>query len=56
MNNDLLTVNDLCRELGVGKTTAYKLLKDKEIKSGRIGKKIVVRRKDLEAYISRVVG
>lgn len=55
MNKDLLTVNDICRELGIGKTTAYKLIKDKKIKSGRIGQKILVRRKDLETYISGVM-
>lgn len=51
MNENLLTVNDICYELGIGKTTAYKLIKDKKIKSGRIGQKIVVHRKDLKKYI-----
>ena len=34
MKENLLTVNDVCDELGIGKTTAYKLIKDKEIHSG----------------------
>lgn len=55
MNKDLLTVTDICHELGIGKTTAYKLIKTKKIKSGKIGQKILVRRKDLESYISHVM-
>lgn len=55
MNKELLTVNDICHELGIGKTTAYKLIKTKKIKSGKIGQKILVRRKELEAYISRMI-
>lgn len=27
MNDNLLTVNELCQELGIGKTLAYKLIK-----------------------------
>ena len=55
MNKDLLTVNDICGELGIGKTSAYKLIKTKKIKSGKIGQKILVRRKDLESYIAHVM-
>lgn len=52
MNQNLLTINDLCAELGIGKTTAYKLIKNKKIKSGKIGAKIVVHRNELNRYIS----
>lgn len=55
MNENLLTINDICRELGIGKTSAYKLIKSKKIKSGKIGQKIVIRRKDLEEYISKII-
>lgn len=30
MNQNLLTIDDLCRELGIGRSTAYKLLKKKK--------------------------
>ena len=53
MKENLLTVNDVCDELGIGKTTAYKLIKDKEIHSGKIGKKIIIRRSDLDDYIEK---
>lgn len=30
MNENLLTIDDLCHELGIGRSTAYKLLKKKK--------------------------
>lgn len=36
--NDILSVTDLCKALGIGKNTAYSLLKSGQIKSIRIGK------------------
>ena len=35
---DILSVEDLCEILSIGKNTAYRLLKAEEIKSVRIGK------------------
>lgn len=55
MGKDYYTVSDLCRKLGIGKTTAYKLIKDKKIRSGRIGKKIVIRKSDLKRYMSEIL-
>ena len=34
---DVLDVDDLCKALGIGKNTCYKLLKSGSIKSMRIG-------------------
>ena len=51
MNTDLITIPVLCEELGVGKTTAYKLIKSGVIPSGKIGRKIIVHRSVLEKYI-----
>lgn len=53
MNQNLLTVPNLCSELGIGKTTAYKLIKEKKIKSTKIGNKIVIHRNELERYIAK---
>ena len=35
---DILSVDDLCQALNIGRNTAYKLLNNGEIKSIRIGK------------------
>lgn len=53
MNQNLLTIDDLCRELGIGRSTAYKLLKKKKIKSCKIGSRLIVKRKELERYIEK---
>lgn len=55
MEQKILTIPDLCRILGIGKTAAYELIKRNEIRSGRIGMKIIVRLKDLDEYIDRVM-
>lgn len=55
MNKDLLTIEDICHELGIGRSTAYKLLKKKKIKSCKIGSRLVVKRKALERYIDEQI-
>lgn len=55
MNANLLTIQDLCQELGIGKTTAYKLIKDKKIKATKIGNKLLISRQSLEAYIAQLM-
>ena len=47
----LLSAEDLARELGVGRTTAYSLLWSETIPSMKVGRLRKVRREDLEAYI-----
>lgn len=56
MNKDLLTVEDLCKELGVGKNTGYNLLRNKIIKSKKIGKRYLVHRSQLDKYIEGLKG
>ena len=51
MNKDLLTVDDLCNELGIGKNTGYNLIKKNIIKSKKIGKRYLVHRSELGKYI-----
>jgi excisionase family DNA binding protein len=48
----LLSVADLARELGVGRTTAYSLLWSRAIPSMKLGRLRKVRREDLEAYLA----
>lgn len=55
MNENLLTIEELCKELGIGRSKAYQLLKDKQIPSGKIGRRILVRRSDVDMYIDRIL-
>lgn len=55
MNKDLLTVEDICHELGIGKNTAYGLIKGKEIKSAKVGKRHLVHRAELQKYIASTI-
>ena len=48
---DIMTVADLCEALGIGKNTAYKLLKSGEIKSVRIGRIYKIPQQCVEKYI-----
>ena len=48
---DILTVKDLCEILGIGKNTAYRLLKNGEIKSIRIGNKYKIPKEYLLEYL-----
>lgn len=56
MNKNLLTVEEICSELGIGKTKAYKLIKEGALLSGRIGKRIIVPKAELDKYIDQVMG
>jgi excisionase family DNA binding protein len=48
---DLLSVMEVCQELGMGKTWVHRKIKSGEIPSIRLGHNIKVRRKDLEEYL-----
>lgn len=48
---DILSVKDLCEILGIGKNTAYRLLKNGEIKSIRIGNKYKIPKRYLLEYL-----
>ena len=51
---DILTVSDIQRALGIGRNTAYKLLKSKQIKSIRIGNKYKIPKRCLIAYALQI--
>lgn len=55
MNENLLTIEELCKELGIGRSKAYQLLKDKQIPSGKIGRRILIRRSDVDQYIDKIL-
>jgi excisionase family DNA binding protein len=49
----LLSIPQLCQELGMGKSWIYRRLRSGEIPSVRLGRTIKVRRDELEAYLYR---
>ncbi len=48
---DLLSIDDVCQELGMGKSWVYGRIKSGEIPSVKLGRNIKVRQEDLEAYL-----
>ena len=49
----LLSIPQLCQELGMGKSWVYRRLRSGEIPSVRLGRTIKVRRDELEEYLQR---
>lgn len=49
----LLSIPQLCQELGMGKSWLYRRLRSGEIPSVRLGRSIKVRRDELEEYLDR---
>jgi excisionase family DNA binding protein len=49
----LLSIPQLCQELGMGKSWIYRRLRSGEIPSVRLGRTIKVRRDELEQYLER---
>lgn len=52
MNSNLLSIDDICAELSIGKNTAYSLIKRKKIKAAKIGRRYLTNRAELDKYIS----
>ena len=48
---ELLSIADVCRELGMGKSWVYRRIQSGEIPSVKLGHNIKVRREDLEGYL-----
>ena len=51
--NDILTVDELCEVLKIGKNTAYSLLRNNEIGSVKIGKTYKIPKKSVIKYLSK---
>jgi excisionase family DNA binding protein len=49
----LLSISEVCRELGMGKSWVYGRIKSGEIPSIKLGHNTKVKRSDLEQYIQR---
>ena len=50
---DLLSIPELCRELGMGKSWVYRRLRTGEIPSVKLGRSIKVKREDVEEYLEK---
>jgi len=50
MINDLMTIEEICSSLDIGKNSAYKLVKT--MRSVKIGRKLMVPRVDVDKYIT----
>jgi excisionase family DNA binding protein len=48
---DLLSIPEVCQELGMGKSWVYRKLKSGEIPSIKLGRSIKVKHRDLEVYL-----
>ena len=48
---ELLSITDVCQELGMGKSWVYRRIQNGEIPSVKLGRNIKVRREDLEGYL-----
>jgi excisionase family DNA binding protein len=48
---DLLSISEVCQELGMGKSWVYRRIQNGEISSVRLGRNIKVRHEDLEVYL-----
>src|SRR5215203_6495138 len=49
----LLSIVEICRTLGMGKSWTYRRLKSGEIPSVKLGRSIKVKREDLEEYLQK---
>lgn len=48
---DILTINDLCNIMHIGKTSAYKLIKENKVPCVKVGRNIRIPKKLLIMYI-----
>jgi excisionase family DNA binding protein len=49
----LLSVDEVCQQLGMGKSWVYRRLRSGEIPSVKLGRSIKVRRDELKAYLEQ---
>ncbi|MBE6906981.1 MAG: helix-turn-helix domain-containing protein [Ruminococcaceae bacterium] len=54
--DDVLTVEDLCEALKIGKNAAYRLLNEGKVKGFRIGRIWKISKSSLESYIRQQSG
>jgi len=52
----LLTIAELARLLGIGRTTVYRLVNTGELRAVRVGERLRFRPEDVNAYLERESG
>ena len=55
MSSELLTIPQFCEAANVGRTTAYNLINLGDLKAVKCGKKTLIRKADMEAWIARLI-
>ena len=55
-SNELITIEELCDTLIIGKNTAYSLLNRNEIPAFRIGRSWKIPKKSVSSYIQKKCG
>lgn len=55
-NNELISIDELCEMLMIGKNLAYRLLSEKKIRAFRIGKKWKIPRSSITDFIKTNTG
>ena len=49
----LVSVSEAARELGIGRNSAYQLIRDGRLRSVSVGRRLLVPRTELEAFVAR---
>jgi len=52
----LVGVREAARVLGLGRDTAYQLVREGRLRAVRVGRRVLVPRAELEAFIAREAG
>lgn len=52
MNKDLLTITEFCDKIGVGRTTAYSLLKSGKLKALKIGRRTFIEKAAVDTWLT----
>lgn len=50
---EFLSPDEMAKLLSLGRTTSYKILRDGEIKSYKIGRRRIIARRDIEAWLEQ---
>ncbi|MCI8748142.1 MAG: helix-turn-helix domain-containing protein [Lachnospiraceae bacterium] len=50
-SNKNLTFDEFCKYINVGRNTGYKLLSSGQIKAGKIGKKWIIQKKEVDKFL-----
>lgn len=52
----LYPISDAAAQLGVGRTTLYELIRDGQLRTVKIGRRVLVPRDELARYVQTVAG